>query len=135
MLYVPNFIRSWGDSADRIGLLPKKEVSDIKVFFHVNIFIIKQSMLLIFLRLLRIFSSGDWKHKKRDHRIYLQIFQGLDYGPLAQFWENFGVTLNEPFYTEHYGIWHHDNKRLCESLVKKASSIKLQNLATMISSE
>ena len=52
MLYI-NFIRSW-DSPDRIGLLAKKEVNDIKGFFSVNLFIIKQRMLLTFLQLLRI---------------------------------------------------------------------------------
>ena len=48
-----------GDCPNRIGLLAKQEVSDFKVFFSVNIFIIKQSTLLTFLRLLRIVSSND----------------------------------------------------------------------------
>ena len=48
-----------GESIDRIGLLAKKVVSYIKVFLSVNIFIIKQSMLLTFLPLLRIAGSGD----------------------------------------------------------------------------
>ena len=33
------------------------------------------------------------------------------------------------------GLWHIDSKRLCESSIKRAYSIKLQNLAAMISSE
>ena len=51
-----------------------KEVSDIKVFFSVNIFIIKQSKLLLFLGLLRIVSSDDWKHKKRDYTEFIPKF-------------------------------------------------------------
>ena len=50
MLYVSIF----GDSPGRIGLLAKKGMKDIKVFFSHNIFMIKQTMLLTFLRLLRI---------------------------------------------------------------------------------
>ena len=38
-----------GDSPDRKGLLAKKEVSDVKgFFFSVNIFIIKQTFVNIF---------------------------------------------------------------------------------------
>ena len=54
VLYAPNFYEVLGDSPDTIGLLTKKEVNDIKGFFSGNIFIIKQSLLLTFLRLLRI---------------------------------------------------------------------------------
>ena len=61
ILYItcPYFNRILGDSPGRIGLLEKKKMKDMKVFFSLNIFIIKQSMLLTLLRLLRIVSSGD----------------------------------------------------------------------------
>ena len=38
---------------------------------------------------------------------------------MSWFWENFGVNPNEPFHTQHYGIWHIDNKRFCKSSVRK----------------
>ena len=63
-----------GNSSDRIGLLAKRKWVISRLFFSFNIFIIKQSMLLTFLRLRRIVSSDDWKHKKRDYRNYPQIF-------------------------------------------------------------
>ena len=37
----------------------------MKWFFSVYIFIVKQSMMLTFLRLFWIVSSSDWKHKKK----------------------------------------------------------------------
>ena len=67
-----------GESIDRIGLLAKKVVSYIKVFLSVNIFIIKQSMLLTFLPLLRIAGSGDWKNKKTDCRIEILLYIGYE---------------------------------------------------------
>ena len=72
-----------GGSSDRIGLLAEKEGAWYQGFFSFNIFIIKQSMLLIFLWLLRLISSDDWKHKKKDYRTYPQIFYEIDYGPLG----------------------------------------------------
>ena len=75
ILYVrrPLLYKVLDDSPDKIGLLAEKEVSDIKPFF-VNIFIVKQLMLLMSLWLLIIVGSGDWKHKKKDEIIYRQIF-------------------------------------------------------------
>ena len=49
----------------------------------------------------------------------LQNFLGVNYGPLAWFWKGFGVSPNEPFHTQRYGIWHIGSKRLCESPLKK----------------
>ena len=68
-------------------------------------------MLLTFLRLLRIVKSGEWKYEKKDYRIYPQFFAELTMG--------LGVNPNEQFHTQHYRIWH-SNQRLCESLVKKS---------------
>ena len=104
MLYVPNFTRCLVDSPGRVGLLAKKEVSHIKVFFSVNIFIIKQSILLTFLRLLRIISSSHWKHKKRPQNLSTNFVENY-YEPLAYFGENFGGSPNELFHTQYCGIW------------------------------
>ena len=99
------------------------------ICFSVNIFIVKQSMLLTFLRLLRrIVSSSDRKHKKRNYRIYPKIFYEVDYGPLAWFWENFGANQNKPFHTQHYGIWHIGNKRLYESSAKKSFQYQIAEI-------
>ena len=69
------------------------------VFSSLNISLIKQSILLTVLRLLKIVSSSVWNHKKVEYVIFLQIYQKGDYGSLAWFWENFEVNLNEPFHT------------------------------------
>ena len=73
VLYVtlPKLFEVSGDSPDRIWLIAKKEVRDIKVmeyfFLLISSFVIKQSMLLKFLLLTVLWltvSSSDWKHKK-----------------------------------------------------------------------
>ena len=69
MLYVPNFMKSWMLVQTEKGWYWRMKWVIWRYFFSVNIFIIKQSMLLTFLRLLRIVSSVDWKHNKRDYRI------------------------------------------------------------------
>ena len=119
----------------RLALLAKKEVRNIKVFFSVSIFIIKQSMLLRFLQLLRIVNSSDWKHKKREYRIYSQFFLRADYGPLAWFWESFGLDPNEPFHAQHYGTWLNGNKRLCESPLETLPVSNCRILLPLIGSE
>ena len=53
------------------------------IFFSLNIFIIKKSMLLTFLRLLRIVNSGDWEHRKRDYRIYPPFSYIVNYAHFA----------------------------------------------------
>ena len=96
-------------------------------------------MLLTWSWLLRVFSStfssNNWKYKKGDYRIYPKTFYRVDYGSSTWFWENCGVNPNERFHMQDCGLWHIDSKRLCESSIKRASSIKLQNLAAMTSSE
>ena len=99
-----------GHSPDRIRLLSKTEASDIKVFFSANIFIIKQSMLLTFLRLLRIVSSSDSKHKKRES--WLWAFSLI----LRKLWSKSKWI----FWYAALRIRHIGNKRLCKSSLKKS---------------
>ena len=69
------------DSPDRIWLLAKKEVNDIEGFFSVNMFKIKQSMLLTFLRLLKIVQAIE--STKRGTTELIHKFIRADYGSLA----------------------------------------------------
>ena len=77
MLYVPIY-EVLSDSSDRIWLLAKKEVNDIEGYFSVNIFKIKQSMFLTFLRLLKIVQAIG--STKRGTTEFIHKLIRADYG-------------------------------------------------------
>ena len=79
MLNIPNFIRSWVIEKNRAAS-GEGRYFDNKVFFSVNIFIIKQSMLLTFLELLRIvqlIKSTKMRTTESIHKFFRELTMGL----------------------------------------------------------